>query len=175
MVSKVLAGWGFSGITSFRSGFPVTIEAGPRRGLNPLTVLGGGGAVRPNVSGPLSLNFVPARTAGAPFGTVNPDGQQAVSAFANSIGLTQPLLGNFGSLGRNAVRLNGESNFDLNLYKNFHVTEGRYLQFRAEFYNSFNNTSFQDVNRTITQTDFGQYITVAQNSRLIQLGLRFVF
>jgi len=174
-VRHVLGGWGFSGITSFRSGFPVTLDAGPRRGLNPLTVLGGGAAIRPNVSGPVKIDWRPARSAGAPFGLATPDGVQAVSAYANGLGLTQPLLGNFGTLGRNTHRLNGERNFDWNAYKNFYVTEGRYLQFRAEFYNAFNNTSFQDVSRVITQTDFGQYTTVAQNARFIQLGLRFVF
>lgn len=175
MVGKVLAGWGFSGITSFRSGFPVTLEAGPRRGLTPISVLGAGASIRPNVTGPVTINWRPARSQGAPAGTVNPDTFQAVSAYANSLGLTQPLLGNFGTLGRNTHRLNGERNFDWNLYKNFNVTEGRYIQFRAEFYNTFNNTAFQDVSRVITQTDFGQYTTVAQNARNIQLGLRFVF
>lgn len=174
MIGKVLAGWGFSGVTTFRTGFPTTLEAGPRRGL-PVTVLGAGGAIRPNVAGPVNATWVPARSGGAPFGTTNPDGAQAVSTYANSLGLTQPLLGNFGSLGRNTHRLGGENNFDWNLFKNFNVSEGRYLQFRAEFYNAFNNTAFQDLSRTITAPDFGQYTQVAQNARFIQLGLRFVF
>lgn len=174
MIGKVLAGWGFSGVTTFRTGFPVTLEAGPRRNL-PITVLGAGAAIRPNVSGPVNGTWVPARSGGAPFGTTNPDNAQAISTYANSIGLSQPLLGNFGSLGRNTHRLGGENNFDWNLFKNFNVTEGRYFQFRAEFYNTFNNTAFQDLSRIITAQDFGQYTQVAQNARFIRLGLRFVF
>jgi outer membrane receptor protein involved in Fe transport len=174
-VRSILAGWGFSGITSFRSGFPVTLDAGVRRGINPLTNIGGGAQVRPNASGPVNFQPKPAGSAGSPAGTVNPDGVQAISAYAASIGLSQPLLGNFGTLGRNTFRLNGERNFDWNVYKIFSVTESVRVQVRAEFYNTFNNTSFQEVNRNIANTNFGQYTTVGQNARFIQLAARFIF
>lgn len=171
---NLVGNWGFSGITSFRTGFPITLEAGARRGLNPLTVFGGGAAVRPNVSGPLSIDFKPAGSAGSPSG-LNTDPIQRISAYAASSGLSQPLLGNIGNLGRNVLRLNGERNFDTNIYKNFNVTERAKFQIRAEFYNLFNNTSFQEASRTITATDFGQYNTVGQGARIIQLGARFIF
>ncbi|MBL8179554.1 MAG: TonB-dependent receptor [Bryobacterales bacterium] len=171
---NVLGNWGFSGITSFRTGFPVTLEAGARRGLTPLTVFGGGGAVRPNATGPVNVSFRPAGSAGSPAG-LNTDAVQRISSYAESLGLSQPLLGNIGGLGRNTVRLNGESNFDWNVYKNFSITERAKFQIRAEFYNVFNNTSFQEAQRTITATDFGQYNVVGQNARFIQLGARFVF
>lgn len=171
---NLVGNWGFAGITSFRSGFPVTQEAGVRRGLNPLTVIGGGGAVRPNAAGAVNFNPLPAGSAGAPFG-LNNDGTQRISAYAESLGLSQPLLGNFGALGRNVLRLNGEKNFDFNVYKNFAVTERTKFQLRFEFYNLFNNTSFQEVSRTITATDFGQYNVVGQDARFIQLGARFTF
>jgi hypothetical protein len=106
---------------------------------------------------------------------MNPDGVQAISAYANSLGLSQPLLGNFGGLGRNLLRLNGETNFDINAYKNFNIKESFRFQLRAEFYNAFNNTSFQDISRLITAPDFGQYTTVGQNARIIQLAARFIF
>lgn len=154
-VRTVVAGLGFSGITSFRTGFPSPSTPGVRRGLNPLTVLGGGGQVRPNASGPVNIEWKPAGSAGAPFGTASPDGVQAVSAYATSLGLSQPLLGNFGGMGRNVLRLNGETNFDWNVYKNFNITESVRFQFRAELYNVFNNTSFQDVSRVITAPTSG--------------------
>jgi outer membrane receptor protein involved in Fe transport len=174
MMKNIVGNWGFSGITSFRTGFPVTLDAGVRRGLSPLTVFGGGAQVRPNISGKADLTFVPAGSAGAPQG-LNNDAIQRISAFAESKGFSQPLLGNIGNMGRNVIRLNGERNFDLNVYKNFAVNENMKFQIRAEFYNAFNNTSFQDVSRTITAPDFGQYTAVGQNARIIQLGARFVF
>lgn len=174
LIRNLLGNWGFSGITSFRTGFPVTIEAGGRRGLSPLTVIGGGAAVRPNAAGPVDFNPRPAGSAGAPFG-LNSDPLTPISNYAASLGLSQPLLGNFGGLGRNVLRLNGERNFDWNIYKNFNFTESTKLQIRAEFYNIFNNTSFQEISRAITAPDFGQYNVVGQDARIIQLGARFVF
>lgn len=174
-LKNVIGNWGFTGISSFRTGFPVTLDAGARRGISPLTVIGGGGQVRPNVSGALStFDPRPAGSAGAPFGLTS-GLVTNYSAYAQSLGLSQPLLGNFGNFGRNMLRLNGERNFDWNVYKNFSVSESVKFQIRAEFYNIFNNTSFQEVSRVITAPDFGQYTAVGQNARIIQLGARFVF
>ena len=39
----------------------------------------------------------------------------------------------------------------------------------------FNNTSFQEVNRLLTNPSFGQYNVVGQNARTMQLGARMVF
>ncbi len=49
------------------------------------------------------------------------------------------------------------------------------FQVRAEFYNTFNNTSFQQGSWMITAPDFGQYNVVGQDARIIQLGARFEF
>ena len=173
---QALHGWSFAGNASFRSGFPVTLESGARRGVSTPALTGIlNGPVRPNVTGPFSFNPVPQGSAGSP-SSVNSDVQR-ISTYAESLGLSQPLLGNFGSLGRNRHRLNGETNFDWNIYKDFALgrDSGAKLQFRTELYNVFNNTSFQDVNRNITGAAFGQYTTVAQNARLLQMALRLVF
>jgi hypothetical protein len=175
MVRALLGGWSFAGITSFRSGFPVTLDAGSRRGLTPITVLGAGTAIRPNASGAVNYNWLPAGSAGSASGTTNPDGVQNISAYATSLGLSQPLLGNIGSLGRNALRLNGERSFDWNVYKNFRVWERARFQVRAEGYNIFNNTSFQEINRNISGSAFGTYNEVTRDSRIFQLAARFIF
>ncbi len=106
---------------------------------------------------------------------MNTDNIQQISVYAASLGLSQPLLGNFGTLGRNTHRLNGEKNFDWIIGKNFVVTERIKLQVRGEFYNIFNNVAFQDVGRNISSATFGQYTTVTQDSRNIQLAARVVF
>ena len=171
----ILGGWGMAGTTGIRSGFPLTLLAGTRLGItDPISILGGGAAMRPNTASAFSLNLKPAGSEGAPFGSSGTAGR-VTSNYAQSLGLTQPFLGGFGTLGRNTNRVNGEVNFDWNLYKNFIITEQVRFQIRAEFYNLFNNTSFQDVARTITQNDFGQYTTVGQNARFMQLGARFIF
>ncbi len=170
----LLHGWGFAGITSFQSGFPVTLLAGPRLGISSISLVGTTAPVRPNISGPIDFNPRPANSAGAPAG-LNNDPVQPISDYAASLGLSQPLLGNFGNMGRNVLRLNGERNFDWNIYKNFALTETVKFQFRAEFYNIFNNTSFLEVERNIADPIFGQYTSVSQNARWIQLGARLVF
>lgn len=173
-VRNIAGNWGFSTITSFRGGFPVTLDSGVRRGLNPLTVIGGGAQIRPNAAGPVHFDPRPAGSAGSPSG-LNTDPIQRISAYAQTLGLSQPLLGNFGNMGRNVLRLNGERNFDVNVYKNLNVHERVKFQIRAELYNTFNNTSFQEVQRVITATDFGQYNVVGQPARVVQLGARFIF
>jgi hypothetical protein len=174
-----LGGWSFSGISTWRTGYPVNIFAGPTLGglTDPVQYLGTGNNVdRPNVAGPiLSFNPQPAGSAGTPNGASLVNGV-AVSNYAQSLGLSQPLIGNFGNLGRNVLRLNGQRNFDWNLYKNFHFSERVNFQLRSEFYNIFNMHAFlQMASVNITSPQFGQYTSVSQNARTIQVGARIVF
>jgi hypothetical protein len=178
-LNQVLGGWSFAGITSFHSGAPVNIFSGPRLTLtDSIAPLGGSAVDRPNVSGSI-VNFSPqpAGSAGNPasLGTTLVNGVR-VSAYATSLGLSQPLLGNFGSLGRNVLRLNSQTNFDWNIYKNFPVKERLKVQVRGEFYNMFNQVAFQSfTSSTITSVNFGVYNTLSQNPRLVQLAVRLVF
>jgi len=174
-----LGGWSFSGISTFRSGYPVNIYAGSTVGgmTDPVQYLGTGNNVdRPNVAGPIvGFNPQPTGSATAPSGTTVVNGV-GISKYALALGLSQPLVGNFGNLGRNVLRLNGQTNFDWNLFKNFHFSERVNFQLRSEFYNIFNMHAFLSMaSQNITSTQFGQYTTVSQNARTIQVGARVVF
>jgi hypothetical protein len=176
ILRHLASGWGMLGVTSFRSGFPLTLEAGARRGMSALTLTGIlSGPVRPNTSGPFVFDPKPAGDPEVVQGVVNVDGVQPIATYANSIGLSQPLLGNYGTLSRNSNRMNGEVNFDWNIYKNFRFTEFMKLQLRCEVYNAFNNTSFYNLNRNITNAAFAQYTATGQQTRFLQLAARFVF
>jgi hypothetical protein len=176
VVRQIARGWGFAGISSFRTGFPVNLTTGSRRGITTIPLNGIGSYTRPNVTGgPINFQPQPSGSAGAPSGTAKPDGVQSISTYATSLGLSQPLIGNFGSLGRNVVRANGAVNFDWNIYRKFHITERMWLQFRAEGYNMFNNVSFQTVNANISSASFGQYTDTFSSSRYFQVGARLVF
>jgi hypothetical protein len=176
VLRHMVHGWGFSGVSSFRSGFPVSFVTGPRRGIAPITVDGQGAAapVRPNVAGPFEFNPRPSGSAGAPSGT---DGGSpvAISTYAASLGLSQPLIGNIGTLGRGTHRLDNQINFDWMVYRHVPITERVRLQFRCEMYNAFNSAYFQDVQANISNPGFGQYTTTVQDSRFLQLGLRVIF
>ena len=183
-----LGGWSFSGITTWRSGYPVNLSAGSfpasLGGLtDPVQYLGTLNNVdRPNVSGPIhGFHPEPAGSAAAAAvaGTTVVNGVP-ISNYALSLGLSQPLIGNFGTFGRNVLRLNGQRNFDWNLYKNFHFSERVNFQLRSEFYNLFNMHAFQQLANSntqvpITSAQFAQYTAVSQNARTIQVGARFVF
>ncbi|MFN7923951.1 MAG: carboxypeptidase regulatory-like domain-containing protein [Bryobacteraceae bacterium] len=168
---RLVAGWGTSGISQFRSGFPVSFESGPRLGVaNPSAIMVGG-FIRPNVAGPFGFDPQPAGSANAPQGVTNdPVAGRRISAYAASLGLSQPLLGRFGSLGRNTHRISGSTNFDWNVYKNVAITERMRVKLRCEIYNVFNHHSFQDVTRNVTSPAFAQYVTPAQGQRFLQLG-----
>src|SRR5262249_28682808 len=119
---KLASGWGVSEISSYRSGFPVTFEAGARRGIQPIAITGvTGGVMRVDAVGPFSFQPEPAGSAGTPTG-LNTD-VQPISKYAASLGLSQPLLGNFGTLGRNTHRLNGAPSFDWGVSKNTGIGE----------------------------------------------------
>jgi hypothetical protein len=183
LLRRLADGWGFAGISSFENGFPATIDAGVRRGVSPLSLSGiASGPVRPNAVGPVDFQPQPAGSAAAPSG-LNSDSVQKISAYAASLGLSQPLIGNFGTLGRNPVRLNGWLNFDWNIYKNIQIREGLRMQIRGEFYNMFNNTSFGGTQATspsatflnIASTAFGQFTSTQSSQRNMQLGARIIF
>jgi hypothetical protein len=175
---RLVYGYGFSGFSTWRSGFPVSFIAGGRgtgaNAINNIALVTTAGLIRPNSSGPFDFNPKPAGSADQPTGVVN-QGLNNISAYAASLGLSQPLLGNFGNLGRNTHRLNGQTNFDWNVYKNTQITERVRLQLRCEVYNVFNNVSFEAVQNNISSPQFGQYTTVAQGARFLQLGATITF
>ncbi|MCW5965788.1 MAG: hypothetical protein KIT83_17245 [Bryobacterales bacterium] len=91
-------------------------------------------------------------------------------------GLSQPLIGNFGTLGRNVFRMNGLTLFDWTLAKNFSLTERANLQFQAQFYNMFNNTQFSRPGVTLSApATFGYYQDTDTNARNMILALRLTW
>lgn len=79
----------------------------------------------------------------------------------------------FGTLGRNAIRGPGISNWDLSLMKRTSITERTKIEFRAEFFNAFNHTQFVNPSDKASGT-FAQ-VTQTRDPRLGQLALKFIF
>ncbi len=172
---SAFSGWAFSGISTFRTGFPVSLTTGSRLGFLASSLIGqSSDIIRPNVTGPVNFQPVPAGSSGAPSG-LNRDPFQPISAYAGSLGLSQPLLGNIGALGRNTLRLCGQQQFDWSIFKRTHLSEKLQLELRGDAYNIFNNHAFQDVQRTISSSSFGQYTDTSQSARYLQLGARLEF
>jgi hypothetical protein len=181
LVRGGLGGWQLSGITTHRTGFPLNIFAGAAPGglTDPVIYLGTNvNADRPNVAGTIT-NFDPQPAGSAVANSRNVTttvNGVPLNNYAASLGLSRPLLGNFGNLGRNVLRLNNQTNFDMDIAKNFHFTERTNFQLRGEFYNIFNLHAFRTLSSSnINSASFGQYGTVSVNARTVQLAARIVF
>ena len=82
-----------------------------------------------------------------------------------------------GTQGRDTYTGPGWSNLDFSVVKDTKITETKSLQFRAEFFNLFNQVMFSTPGATVGPSGFG-IITSTQNGtndREIQFGLRFIF
>ena len=87
----------------------------------------------------------------------------------------QNATGTFGNSGRNIIRGPRYFNTDIGLLKNNRITERLGLQFRAEFFNIFNNVNFNLPNANLSAgAQFGR-ITSALDPRILQFGLKMLF
>ncbi len=169
-VKRVLDGWSTSGIFSTQTGFPTTLFSGA--------------IVVPDITDPTNAKKNKSVTDPLLLGTttnwVNGDATQLhPAAFASSVtglsGLSQPLVGNQGTSGRNHLRLAGLTDFDAAVTKAFKVTEGTNFQLRWEVFNLLNHPNLSGFRNTFTLSNFGQYTSTATNMRQMQVSARFQF
>jgi hypothetical protein len=152
VVSRILSSWELSGITSVNSGLPLNLVTGRDNSLT------ANGNDRPDVVGDYHL---PAgRTRG-----------QQVLQFFNTAAFRPNQTGQFGNLGRNALRGPALSQTDLGIFKNIPIKERFKVQFRGELFNAFNQVNFNNPGNNVTAGTFGR-LTSALDPRLIQFGLK---
>lgn len=157
--SRLASGWRLSGITRFATGFPVTLNEQDDNSLLGTGGSGlGGGVDVPNYT-PGSFHFTNPRT-GLPY-------------FDTSL-FTPEALGEFGTANRRFFHGPGLNNFDMALMKDFHLTESKTLEFRAEWFNIFNHAQFATPNGNINSGTFG-LVTGANAPRIGQLALKLYF
>ena len=84
-------------------------------------------------------------------------------------------LGNYGETGRNILRGPDQKNIDFSVVKFFPVGEGKKLEFRSEFFNLFNMTSFANPVNIKASANFGQIVRTSTGSRVIQFAMKFNF
>ena len=81
----------------------------------------------------------------------------------------------FGNSGVGHVRGPGLVNFDFSVFKNTAIDDKRSIEFRAKFFNLFNNPHFANPNTTFGTSSFGRISGTVLTPREVQLGLRFAF
>jgi hypothetical protein len=145
-VGAAFGKWTFSGLTVIESGFAYSPG---------LSIGTPGLANRPDVVGKLSYPH----KVGEWFDT---------SAFA------APAFGFFGNAGVGSIRGPIENVWNWALYKSFPVTERANLQFRGEFFNIWNHTSFGNLDTNVGSGTYGQ-ITSALNPRIMEFALKLSF
>jgi hypothetical protein len=60
------------------------------------------------------------------------------------------------------------------IFKEFHLTENNYFEFRAEAFNTLNHTNPQNPNATLGNANYGK-VTAAYDPRIMELALRYRF
>ena len=151
----VVGGWSLAGLWRYRTGTPINVVTGRDNSLT------GVGNDRPD------LLRDPSLPSDRPH-------NQLIARWFDTTGFAPNGPGDFGTVGRNALRGPRQFNADFNTMKNFHITERHQIQFRAEFFNVFNHTQFNNPNGTFFNANFGRVLTAA-DPRLIQLALRYSF
>jgi Carboxypeptidase regulatory-like domain len=174
---KILSGWGVSGVVVVQSG-PALTFTDPSAG----SIYGLAGA------GVTGATLCPGMTA-ANILMPGPVQTNLNDLFNKNAFCAPPAVGDgtgFGTLGRGVVYGPGQHNMDMSIFRNIKVgglSEAGTIQFRAEFFNTFNTPQFASQTTTqfstsITQVgapSFGQVTATTVSPRIIQFGLKYTF
>ncbi|HEY7306862.1 MAG TPA: TonB-dependent receptor [Bryobacteraceae bacterium] len=154
--AKLINGWELTAITNWRSGFPFSVFSNVDNSLS------GVGSDRADYIGGLAI-LDPDRSHGA-----------LVQQYFNVAAFVPNAVGTFGNSGKNILRGPRFFDTDLGLLKNFAIVERASLQFRAEFFNVFNNVNFSQPQNYLGSSSTGQ-ITSANSPRVLQFALKLMF
>ncbi|MEK7407981.1 MAG: TonB-dependent receptor [Acidobacteriota bacterium] len=165
-LNKIVGGWQINGITSAQSGPPFQINtSGDNANIG--TGAGSSNNQRPNVAGDQFAGIE--RSA-----KIQRRGVDQGTYYFNRAAYAMPPLFRLGNLGKNTIRGPGAHSWDFSALKNTAITERLNTQFRAEFFNVFNQTNFGLPGTLLNTPTFG-IITGASGGRVIQFGLKLLF
>ncbi len=156
-LDHIIGNWQINGIATFNSGQPHGVN------LNGDVANTGNrnGYMRPNVVGAPELS--------------NP----TVQRWFNTDAFAAPGRFTYGNAGRNILRSDGTTNFDLSVFRDFPLPfrEGMKVQFRAEAFNAFNHADFNIPVSNLSNSNFGRVLSTstAHTERQFQLSLKFIF
>jgi hypothetical protein len=171
-VDKIVNGWELSGTVSWQTGFPFTIFSGADNSL----------------SGMLGdrADLAVASVQQAVLGSGRSHAAE-VQEWFNTSAFVPNALQTFGDTGKNILRGPRFFDADLAAVKNAKITERLSMEFRAEFFNAFNNVNFgrPDGNLADIGATYGEITGLAGSSssntygtaqpRIIQFAVKFSF
>jgi len=153
VMEHVIGGWQVNGIVQQQTGFPLSVT-----------------------NAQLDIRFLTNR----PDATCDPNASAAHTTdqwFNRSCFVVRPLAQTGerpGNAGRNSIRGPGFASTDLSLFKNVELGGARRIQLRIEAFNLFNQAHFNNPSGAINTANFGK-ITSAQDGRVMQLGIKYLF
>jgi hypothetical protein len=103
--------------------------------------------------------------------------QERILRWFNTGAFRPTPVGTYGNTGRNILRGPGYANVDFSVYKNFPLpggVEGRYLEFRSEFFNLFNRVNLGMPNANASNAFFGRILS-AGSPRILQFAAKLYF
>ncbi len=156
LASKLVNGWELTAITNWRSGYPYSIFSNVDNSLS------GVGSDRADY-----LGGSPRLDSGRSHG-------ELIQEYFNVAAFAPNAIGSFGNSGKNILRGPRSFSTDMGLLKNFSLVERVSLQFRAEFFNVFNNVNFGNPQNYLGSSSTGR-ITSAADPRILQLALKLSF
>ncbi len=204
--NRLVNGWAVNGVTTFQSGTPINVFDGSVPTLqdtdgvnftNFATLAPGATLGSAITSGSTTsrlgtfINPAAFRNGVLPDGTIpNPDlcvNNQNVTVACSDP--TSTGFAPFGNVGRNTFRGPFQQNWDLSIIKNTKVTEATSVDFRAEFFNTFNHPVFSGpqsggfgsatgnlgIVNLANGATAGSILSTANRPRIIQFALKFNF
>ncbi len=162
--SRFTAGWAVSGISTFASGQPITLQETDDRSLAGVFVT------------PVPAIDVPSYANNGSHLYVNRNPRKGQPYFNPNYFVQEP-LGQFGNVMRRFFPGPGILNTDMALLKNTRISERTQLQFRAEAFNVFNHAQFNNPSGNFNNTGIGGfgYVTSALDPRIMQVALKLIF
>jgi hypothetical protein len=154
-LGRILGGWSLSGFSSVQSGTGVTPVSGQDRALD-----GTGCNQHPEI-------------------VAKPEREHSsradmVANFFNRSAFSLPELGRYGAAGRGIFSGPAAVSTDLAVLKDVVVRESHRFQFRAEFFNIFNQVNLSNPVASLANARYGE-ITGSGPGRAIQFGLKYLW
>ena len=171
VMGQIINGWNWSGVTTIQNGAPLLITDSRD----------GSAFVSPAGSGAIALATLAPGATTASVATSGSLTSRVIGGYFNKTAFAAPqtVVGStatsYGSFGLGQISGPGQSNWDMTVSKTFKIRESQTLQFRTEFFNTFNHPQFSNPFANVNQGTFGQITSTSVNPRIMQLALKFSF
>jgi hypothetical protein len=164
----ILGNWQVNGITTLMSNTPFTVyDSSNPSAQGSAPEISGFYSSRPNQVGDPNSGSCARNGVTSPVRTAN--------CWFNTAAFQQAQPGQFGNVGRNTLNGPAFQQWDFSALKMIPIKENLTLQFRAEFFNIFNNVNFRLPDNDINNTQNFGLIEAAQPGRVVQLALKLMF